>query len=81
MNEIYYRNKNAVAILRVSSVKQTDGGISHQVQESKCREYAEELGLSLVNVFTFAESAKDSQDRKKYNEAMTYVKKKKVGNV
>ncbi len=81
MNEIYYKNKNAVAILRVSSVKQTDGGISHQVQEEKCREYAKELGLNIVQVFTFAESAKNSNERHKYNEAMTFVKKRKVGNV
>lgn len=78
---IIYKNKKAVAILRVSSVKQTDGGISHQVQEEKCREYAKDLGLDLVSVFTFAESAKDSQHRKKYNEAMAFVRKNKIGNV
>lgn len=81
MNEIIYRNKNAVAILRVSTVKQTDGGVSHQVQEDKCQEYSKELELNMVKVFTFAESAKNSQDRKKYHEAMAFVKKNNIGNV
>jgi site-specific DNA recombinase len=81
MENIIYRNKNAVAILRVSSTKQTDGGISHQVQEERCREYCEKMGLILVEQFVITESAKDSQERKKYHNAMDFVKKRKIGNV
>jgi hypothetical protein len=81
MENIIYRNKNAVAILRVSSTKQTDGGISHQVQEERCREYCEKMGLILVEQFVITESAKDSQERTKYHNAMDFVKKRKIGNV
>lgn len=79
-NEIVYRNKNAVAILRVSSGRQKDG-ISHDVQEQKCREYCEENGLNLIKVFVLIESAKRSEDRKKYHEAMSFIKKQKHGNL
>lgn len=41
MEAINYKNKNAVAILRVSSGRQKDG-ISHSLQEQKSREYCEE---------------------------------------
>ncbi len=81
MSEVIYKNKNAVAILRVSSVKQTDGGVSHQVQEERCREYCEKMGLNLVEQFVITESAKDSQERTKYHKAMDFVKKRKIGNV
>lgn len=80
MEEIYYKNKNAVAILRVSSRKQNDG-ISHEVQEKKCREYCEEQKLNLIKFFIFTESAKRSEDRKKYHEAMAFIKKNKHFNV
>ncbi|MFN8845404.1 MAG: recombinase family protein [Bdellovibrionales bacterium] len=80
MNDIYYRNKNAVAILRVSSGRQKDG-ISHQVQEQKIREYCEENEFNLVKSFVLTESAKDSDGRKKYHEAMNFIRKNKYGNV
>lgn len=80
MSEIIYRNKNAVAILRVSSRRQKDG-ISHAVQEERIREYCKENRLSLKEAFTITESAKNSEDRTHYHEAMEFVRKHKHGNV
>lgn len=80
MDNIFYRNKKAVAILRVSSGRQNDG-ISHLVQEQKNREYCKDNGLDLVKVFVLTESAKNSEDRKKYHEAMSFIRKHKHGNV
>ncbi|USN48081.1 MAG: recombinase family protein [Pseudobdellovibrionaceae bacterium] len=80
METINYKNKNAVAILRVSSGRQKDG-ISHEVQETKCREYCEEKGFKLIKVFVITESAKRSESRKQYHEAMAFIKKQKHGNV
>lgn len=80
MEKIYYRNKSAVAILRVSSGRQKDG-ISHDVQEQKILEYCKDKELSLAKIFILTESAKNSEDRKKYHEAMSFIKKQKHGNV
>lgn len=79
-SEIFYRNKNAVAILRVSSKGQKDGS-SHSVQDQRTKEYCEEMGLKLVKTFVITESAKKSQDRVKYHDAMEFVKANKCGNV
>lgn len=80
MDNIFYRNKNAIAILRVSSGRQNDG-ISHLVQEQKNRSYCEENGLNLVKIFVLTESAKESENRTKYHEAMNFIRKHKHGNV
>jgi predicted site-specific integrase-resolvase len=79
-NEIFYKNKNTVAILRVSSARQKDGA-SHDVQEQRTKEYCEEMGLKLVKVFIITESAKKSQDRVKYHNAMEFVNANKCGNI
>lgn len=80
MENVYYKNKNAVAILRVSSKRQEDG-ISHQVQEEKVREYCEINKLNLIKIFVITESAKRSEDRTKYHEAISFIKKNKHFNV
>lgn len=83
-NEVKYINKRAVAILRVSSYKQEDG-FSHDVQLKYATDYCENdcnrQKLELVKVFTLTESAKKSEDRKKYAEAMHYISQNKIGNV
>lgn len=82
--EIKYINKKAVAILRVSSARQEDN-FSHAVQLKYAKEYCERdtnnQKLDLVRVFTLVESAKDPEERKQYNEAMTFISKNKIGNV
>lgn len=83
-NEVKYINKKAVAILRVSSYKQEDG-FSHDAQLKYATDYCENdcnrQKLELVKVFTITESAKKSEDRKKYAEAMRYISQNKIGNV
>ena len=77
---IFYRNKDAVAIIRISSRRQADG-LSPDVQVSEIEQYCKRLGLNLVHKFKIIESAKDSKARVKYNEAIHYVEKNKIGNV
>ena len=83
-NEVKYINKKAIAILRVSSMKQEDG-FSHAVQQKYAQDYCDRdcnnQKLELVQVFTITESAKDSSARKKYSEAINYAVKNKIGNV
>lgn len=66
-----WRNGNnlGVAILRVSSQRQKDG-ISHDTQEKEIREYCLRNNIKLVDVFRIIESAKDSDDRKKFRAAI-----------
>lgn len=78
--EVININNKAVAILRVSSRRQADG-ISHDVQEQLIRDYCKDNGFSIEKVFKIVESAKDSEDRVKYHEAMTWIAKNKIGNV
>ena len=63
-------NNNAVAIVRKSSKEQSS--ISHETQESEIRSYCERNGLRLKdeNIFRIVESAKNSDERKKYGAAI-----------
>ena len=70
----------AIAILRVSS-KNQEGNASHPLQESEIREYCESQDLNLEMVFKIVESAKESDDRKKYRGAIDYALKSKIQNV
>ncbi len=60
------KNRNAIAIIRKSSEEQSS--ISHETQESEIRAYCDQHGLILrkENIRRIVESAKDSEDRKKY---------------
>jgi site-specific DNA recombinase len=82
MHEEYmgFGGEKAIAVLRVSSHRQKDGA-SHDVQESKIREYAELAGLVVVRSFPIVESAKASEDRHKYQAAMTWAKNSGVKHV
>ena len=77
---IIYPNKKAVAINRVSDTNQKDG-YSLPVQLAEVQLYCEQHGLNLVKTFTIVESAKNSRDRKQYQEAMSFILKNKIGNV
>ena len=63
-------NKKAIAILRKSSKDQSH--MSHETQESEVREYCDKHGLKIENndIFKIVESAKNSDDRKKYTAAI-----------
>jgi DNA invertase Pin-like site-specific DNA recombinase len=65
-------NRRSVAILRVSSRKQTDN-TSHEVQEREVADYAKSNGLNLVKVYKITESARHSKNRKQYRAALDFI--------
>lgn len=65
------RNNKAIAILRVSSLRQKDN-TSHETQEKEVISYCGDLCLKLIRVFPIIESAKDSDNRKEYNFALDW---------
>ena len=72
MREWMGSNRNGLAIVRVSSRRQTDN-TSHEVQEADIRSYSERHGIKLVQVFRITESAKDSDFRVEYNLAIKHA--------
>lgn len=72
MNHVKSLNNKAIAILRVSSARQKDN-TSHEVQQSEIKEYCRGNGLELIKIEAIVESAKDSDDRKKYSAAIQYA--------
>ena len=79
-HNIFYINNKAVAVIRVSSVKQTDGS-SPEVQREAAEKHCKKHGLELVKCFEIVESAKASQNRKQYQEAIRFAEKSKIGNI
>lgn len=74
------KNKKAIAILRVSSHRQENNN-SHQVQEEKIRDYCKEFELELVDLRKIVESAKRSDERKKYADAISTALKQGIFNI
>ncbi|AFY01150.1 resolvase [Bdellovibrio bacteriovorus str. Tiberius] len=74
------RNRKAIALLRVSSKRQ-EGNNSHQVQEEKVVEYCGEFDLELVDTRRIVESAKRSDLRKKYADAIQTALRNDIYNV
>lgn len=74
-------NKKAIAILRVSTKRQEEG-VSHSLQEELVKKWATDYGLELVvEPFKIAESAKDSENRKKYHRAIEWALKNGVRHI
>ncbi|RYE33303.1 MAG: hypothetical protein EOP48_30805, partial [Sphingobacteriales bacterium] len=73
-------NKEALAIVRVSSHKQTEGA-SPDVQENEIYRYCAERGLVLVRVARLQESAKDSDKRQEYDKEIRHALKKNIRHV
>ena len=75
-------NKKAIAILRVSS-KQQEDNTSLTSQEKEIKAYCIEFGLAIVDdgVFRISESARDTDNRKKYKEAIRFALKKRIRHV
>lgn len=69
MREWRGSNRKGIGILRVSSHRQKDN-ISHDTQEKEIREYCARHRIELSRVFKIVESAKDSDNRKQYSEAL-----------
>ena len=74
------KNKQALAILRVSTRRQESNN-SHQVQDEKIRAYCKEFGLDLVDSLKIVESAKTSEERKQYSSAIAFALKQGIHNV
>jgi hypothetical protein len=74
-------NRNAIAIIRKSSDEQSS--ISHATQEAEIERYCKEHGLHIKpeNIFRITESAKDSEHRRKYNEAIDTALNKSLRHV
>lgn len=78
--KIKFINYDAIAIYRLSSGRQADG-LSLSVQSDEIHKYCKSVGLRLVKEFSIIESAKDSSKRVKYNDAIKYAEKNKIGNI
>ena len=74
------KNNRAVAILRVSTKRQ-EQGVSHSLQKQQVDGWVEKHKLDLAKVFQISESAKDSDNRRKYHEAIEWSLKNKVRHV
>ena len=74
------RNLKAIAILRVSSHRQKDN-TSHDVQEQEIKKYCDDESLELMKVFKIVESAKKSEDRLHYKEAIKWALKNSIPHI
>ena len=63
---------DAVIINRISSLQQVDG-YSLEAQEKHGKEYAKGKGFNLIKVWTFQETASKPEQRKKFQEVLTFI--------
>ncbi len=68
----------AVIYCRVSSKEQEDTGYSLPAQEKLLMEYAQRKSLTVIKVFSVAESASGAKQRKTFAEMMEYMRKKNI---
>lgn len=68
----------AVIYCRVSSREQEDTGYSLPAQEKLLTEYAQRKTLTILKVFSVAESASGSKQRKIFGEMMEYMRKRGI---
>lgn len=73
-------NRRAIAIVRVSSKKQRDNN-SPGVQREGISAYSRGVGLELVRVEEFHESAKRSKDRRKFHALLERARQEKIGHL
>ena len=73
-------NKKSIAILRVSTKKQEEG-ISHKVQAERISDWVKDNDLELVQTYKIAESAKDSESRRKYHAAIEWALKNGIRHI
>lgn len=71
----------SVLYCRVSSKEQEETGYSLPAQEKMLKEYAERKGLTVVKVFSIAESASGSKQRKVFAEMIDFMNKNKIRNL
>lgn len=68
----------AAIYCRVSTEEQKKNGISLKAQESRCKLYAESLGLDVIQIGIEGISAKDEDHRPEFQSIMELVSKKKI---
>ncbi|HZW08127.1 MAG TPA: recombinase family protein, partial [Phycisphaerales bacterium] len=66
--------KRFVAFARVSSREQQREGFSLAVQEEQLRAYAERAGGVIVKLFTVAETASKSGERRVFQEMLAFAR-------
>ncbi len=71
----------AIAYCRVSSKEQEETGYSLPAQEKLLKEYAQRKDLVILKVFSVAESASGSKQRKVFSEMISYLNKNKIPNL
>ena len=71
----------AIAYCRVSSKEQEETGYSLPAQEKLLKEYAQRKDLVILKVFSVAESASGSKQRKVFSEMISYLNKNKIPNM
>lgn len=69
---------DAVIYCRVSSKEQEETGYSLPAQEKLLTEYAQRKGLTILKVFSVAESASGAKQRKVFEEMMAHMQKKGI---
>lgn len=74
------KNK-AVIYCRVSSREQEETGYSLPAQEKLLNEYAQRKGLEVLKVFSVAESASGSKQRKVFSEMMAFLNQNRAANL
>ncbi|WP_078651854.1 recombinase family protein [Streptomyces xylophagus] len=65
-------------LVRVSTKEQEQEGFSQEAQERYLRDYAQRADLNVVKVFFIAESASRADQRKTFNEAISYLKQRGI---
>ncbi len=76
--QIKNTKNEAVIYCRVSSKEQEDTGYSLPAQEKLLTEYAQRKNLTILKVFSVAESASGAKQRKIFGEMMEYMRKKGI---
>lgn len=70
----------AIGIVRRSS-KGQEGNTSAATQEDRIRSYCSDKNYCVVKLFSFIESAKDSEKRKKYKETLEFALNEGIKNI
>ena len=68
----------AIIFARVSSVEQKESGFSLPAQIKLLTEYAENRGLDITKTYSISETASKRDQRKTFDEMLTYVTKNKI---
>ena len=71
------KNRKAIAPIRISSAGQ-EGNTSHTTQKRENADYCKKMGLELIEIVPIVESAKTSENRKKYRAVLNRLLKEGI---